>query len=264
VTNTTGNVGSPAFGNTGTVTVGAQFGGGSLQETATLVAGFNNTGSGTVSFAWRSRVTAGAPATTSQYETGGVGTAVPTAISSVGLVSDIVNLTGLGGAEPTAPSSVPTDAFVMQMTYNPNLLPKANHNQNNEGGLIANSLLYLASLNPSSLQWEKTTLENQNGTNQGINSGSLPGNEYNGSFQSFVAAHPEIFTNQGTFNPATITSSMLASVMGAYGADPATHVAWAVVNHNSEFAVVPEPQTLVLAALGIVGLAIAARRKRSA
>ena len=32
--------------------------------------------------------------------------------------------------------------------------------------------------------------------------------------------------------------------LGTYGIDPATNTAWAVVNHNSSFATVPEPSTL--------------------
>jgi len=153
--------GSPAFGPTGSVTIGPGLigAGSTLPEVATIVAGINNTangGSGTanVSIAWRSRVTS--PAPTASQETGGAGTAVPVSISTVGLVSDVVNLTGLSNAtEGAPPSTQPTDPFVFQMVYNPNLLSKANHQISTENGLIGNSLLYLASLNTTSLQWEK-------------------------------------------------------------------------------------------------------------
>ena len=50
--------------------------------------------------------------------------------------------------------------------------------------------------------------------------------------------------------------------LGYWGVDSTNHVVWAVVNHNSEFAVVvPEPAALALFALG--GLALLRRRRES-
>lgn len=46
--------------------------------------------------------------------------------------------------------------------------------------------------------------------------------------------------------------------LGTYGVDTAANTAWAVLNHNSEFAVIPipEPGLLQLAALGLLGLGL--------
>jgi hypothetical protein len=49
--------------------------------------------------------------------------------------------------------------------------------------------------------------------------------------------------------------------LGAYGIDPTTSSAWAVVNHGGDFAVVPEPATLAL--LGVGGVVSLLRRRRS-
>ena len=59
--------------------------------------------------------------------------------------------------------------------------------------------------------------------------------------------------NLGAYIPGTM------SALGNYGVDTTGGVVWAVVNHNSEFAVVPEPAALSLLALG--GLALLRRRR---
>jgi acetyltransferase len=51
--------------------------------------------------------------------------------------------------------------------------------------------------------------------------------------------------------------------LGEYGVNTTANRVWAVVNHNSQFAVVPEPATMALIALGALGL-LARRRSRSA
>jgi autotransporter-associated beta strand protein len=81
-----------------------------------------------------------------------------------------------------------------------------------------------------------------NGSNTWVNatagnfgSGSLAG-FYGTSFTTFVA------NNGGVFNATTM--------LGAWGRDTANGNVWAVVNHNSDFAVIPEPGTCALFAIG--------------
>ena len=75
--------------------------------------------------------------------------------------------------------------------------------------------------------------------------------DYQGSFAAFQAEY----------------GSTLADYVGAYGADPSQNLAWAVLNHASEFAVmVPEPGSLLLlgsAFLGLLGLAGRRRNQRT-
>ena len=51
--------------------------------------------------------------------------------------------------------------------------------------------------------------------------------------------------------------------LGDYGVDVQSHTVWAVLDHNSRFAVVPEPSTLVCLVAAAVGwLAFCARKRR--
>jgi hypothetical protein len=61
---------------------------------------------------------------------------------------------------------------------------------------------------------------------------------YLGSFTDFQSA---------------IGSSDIRSYLGAYGRDASTSTVWAVVNHNSEFAVVPVPEPAALALATLAG-----------
>jgi autotransporter family porin len=56
-----------------------------------------------------------------------------------------------------------------------------------------------------------------------------------------------------------------ADYLGSWGRDTTTNTAWAVVNHNSEFAAivaVPEPPTSPLVAAGLIGLVVYGWRQR--
>jgi len=52
-----------------------------------------------------------------------------------------------------------------------------------------------------------------------------------------------------------------ALTVGAWGVDQSTDTAWAVLNHNSTFAVIPEP-TAVTGLLGLAGMVGMTRRRR--
>ncbi len=67
---------------------------------------------------------------------------------------------------------------------------------------------------------------------------------FQGSFSDFTALYTD-FTPEG--------------YLGSWGVDVATSTVWAVINHNSEFAVVPEPATL--SAIGALGLFMMRRRR---
>ncbi len=143
------------------------------------------------------------------------------------LVSDVLNLTGMssspGGHEQT-------DPFVLQMSYDVNAL------NGSEQTLAASGLIDLAWLDKSMNQpngiWEDATLGNF-GT-------GIPGDIFQNvqsSWDAFASAHSITNVNVGDF-------------LGSYGVDTVNHEVWAVVNHNSPFAVVPEPSSWLLFAMG--------------
>ena len=55
----------------------------------------------------------------------------------------------------------------------------------------------------------------------------------------------------------------LSADLGAWGVDTNNHTVWAIVNHTGDFAVVPEPSTLLLLGVGAIGLLDGVRRHRS-
>ena len=59
------------------------------------------------------------------------------------------------------------------------------------------------------------------------------------------------------------TSNSSPTALGTWGVDQSTDTVWAVLDHNSTFAVIPEPTT-VTGLLGLAGLFGLSRRRRCA
>jgi fibronectin-binding autotransporter adhesin len=66
--------------------------------------------------------------------------------------------------------------------------------------------------------------------------------------------------NEGTYHLGAWPEGALT--LGDWGVNTANDTVWAVVNHNSNFAVVPEPSTQVLLGFGAIALLGCARRRR--
>ncbi|MEI8373714.1 MAG: PEP-CTERM sorting domain-containing protein [Planctomycetota bacterium] len=142
------------------------------------------------------------------------------------LASDVLNLTTVSSGQTVTP-------FVLQMSYSPTLF-----GDGTGAASAASGYLYLGWLNGTA--WENAGLSTQQGISGISDTPYLHG-----------------WSLAGDGDP-TLT-------VGRWGVDTVNHVAWAVLDHNSEFAVVPEPSTLMLllAAAGMAGMAWR-RKQRSA
>ena len=116
-----------------------------------------------------------------------------------------------------------TSPFVLQMDYDPGSL----------GGDVAvmasEEMIQLVWLNPATGNWE---------------------NAIDGNFG----------TNFGNFYLGAWPNGDMT--LGDWGVNTANHTVWAVLDHNSDFAVVPEPSTLILLAGSALGLAGFWRRRK--
>ena len=116
------------------------------------------------------------------------------------------------------------DKFVLQLSYDPAIATSLFGNE-------ANAVLLW--MDPVSGLFENAVFGNSDG---GLQS------------QAFV----------GAYNPAT------ESALGNYGVDTTNHVVWAVIDHNSEFAVgtpTPEPSQMALLVIGAAGLVMRRHRR---
>jgi hypothetical protein len=227
--------------------------GGPIEYTvATILAG-NNSGSFTagatasVSMTWRNRTLAETPSSPA---------------GSAPLISDVVDLYGMASAATGNPTegAVQTDPFVLQLTFDPTTLGS------NEAAKVAAGNVYLAWLNPNGggagvSQWQHANTGDIGGTF--TMAAGAP--TYVGSFVDYLnslngnSSYP-LLDNENLGSPWTsatvgiLSNAQLDEILGNWGVDATDQNAWAVVDHNSEFAVVPEPPTLLLATLAIVVL----------
>ncbi len=228
-----------------------------------------NSGSGqTINFSWRSRLAPGETYPYSiTYPPGNVGPGR----ADNGLFSDVLTISGM----ELTPGSDQTDPYVLQMSYSPNAYTGTLHltdpyNANSpvvvnspynpitgypESQLVTDQEIALWWLDPNGFGnghpgWSPSV----NG-NHGIGLSAI--NNYHDSYNSLTAGSFASFQAQ-----YGVTTGNLGNFLGSSGVDTADHVVWAVLNHNSSFAVAPEPSSIVMAGMTLAFGSLLAWRRR--
>jgi hypothetical protein len=143
----------------------------------------------------------------------------------VNLLSDVVKLEGMvSGGESF---STGTGTFVLQMSYSTAAIAALGLT---EAALVADQSLRIG-------WWDGAAWVTAVNGNKGTSSPMF----YNAAFDPMNLAH---------------------TTLGAYGVNTGSSTVWAVLNHNSEFAVIPEPSSMVLGGLAMLGLASYGLRHR--
>ena len=249
-----------------TSTVGAGTGalgpnsGGIEHSVATILMGTNSGnftgGAANVGILWRTRLLDETPANDSVNGSGfpnGTPTSPP--LRSLPLISDVARLYGMNSsATSSSTTPVQTDPFVLQMSFNPaTLLAEGATNAD----MATRGNLYLATLIGGTWQNAITDDFAINGTTSVVNVNGTPinvGDSVEGNNFLKPVTTTQTFAQWAAANG--VTPANIGSYLGAWGVDPdldGSYSAWAIVNHNSDFAVVPEPSTILLAAFGLLG-----------
>jgi len=176
------------------------------------------------------------------------------------LIADVVSITGMeltgGAADDSLHNGLglvkKTDVYTLQMSYSDAGMGSM------EAVYAATGKIQLVYLNPgadnaygtSDDQWQNAVVGNfgSPGTDAYVN--------YQGSWDNFVLYEDNL-------HGVNFVENNLGLFLSSWGVDTANNDVWAVLNHNSQFSVVPEPVSLGLLALGAVGL-LSRRRRRVA
>jgi fibronectin-binding autotransporter adhesin len=210
---------------------------GDIGTTANILLGANSTGNAAlVAMSWRER---------NKNETYPTATTPPLdPTDSNGLISDVLNLSGLASTGTGSSGQTLTNTYVLEMSFNPGSIVQA------EQASAAAGFIRIDWLNPNGggtgvAEWQNAVL-GDSGTGTDTTTATKNVQE---SFANFSTAE------------GGLTDSNIGNFLGSWGVDLTNDEVWAVINHESQFAVVPEPSAALIA-VGLAGMGILKRRRR--
>ena len=186
----------------------------------------NSVASAAVAMQWRVRAASEIPLAQPDLATG------PPPVEN-DLISDVLQISGMSQSSGT---HVQTDPFVLQMTYSTSTLG------GQESELAGGGDIYLG--------WLNTGVDQPTGLWQNATAGDFGSGvagsvflDVQSSWDSFASLHD-------------VTNSNLINFLGSYGVDVTDHEVWAVVDHNSQFAVVgvAGPPSVALLVIGATAI----------
>lgn len=165
------------------------------------------------------------------------------------LGSDVLRISGIAATGAIdMMGRLPTDPYTLELTFDPNIIVASYQNYSTLGYTIADIIslgeLQLGYFDPISGVWSKEI--------NVISAGGQQVENFQGTWDAFAAA-------------TGASDSNLSAFVGSWGivldeADPTNSRIWAVLDHTSEYAVVPAPGAFaLLCAAGLLG----SRRRRN-
>jgi hypothetical protein len=180
------------------------------------------------------------------------------------LVGNVMRLHGMGIQDATEDGRVKTNPFALEASYT-DADYEATHSLSELEELI-NGCLFLGWINPA-LDGDPTTISDGDRWVHAVqgNYDNMPDNPNRhdehgvigdaiiGSLESYIA---------GTLTSIDGLTKAAGEIrVGDHGGDPDSNTVWAIIDHNSDFAVVPEPSTYALIS-GIICLSTLIVRRR--
>lgn len=163
------------------------------------------------------------------------------------LGSDVLHLSGIAATGPLNAGRLPTDAYTLEMTFDPAIITASYQNFSTLGWtiqqIVAAGELQLAHFDTVNGVWSKGI--------DVIHAGVDRHENFLGTWDAFAAQYGAADAN-------------LSSFVGSYGIvldsqDPTNSRIWAVLDHTSLYSVVPAPGAAAL--VGLAGLVTTRRRK---
>lgn len=181
------------------------------------------------------------------------------------LVGNVMRLHGMGIQAATADGRVKTNPFVLASNYTQADFD-ATYSLTELEELI-NGCLFLGWLN-TSIDGDPTTVGDGDRWVHAVqgNYDNMPDNpnrhhEHGVIGQAIIGTVEEYIAGTAT-SIAGLTKEAGTIRVGDHGGDPDTNVVWAAIDHNSDFAVVPEPSTYALIGGIICLISVALRRRK--